>query len=188
MEVEELAPGLWRWTAPHPSWSEGADWPNNVGCVYYEAHENLVLVDPQLPPERDAFITALDRDVARFGHPLAILLTVPWHARSAAELAKRYDGRIGGRVRGVVAHPLPEVEETVYWLNDHRTLIVGESLFGDGGGRLSLCPERWVKGKRRVALRESLRTLLDLPVERVLVGHGPPVLRGGRQALARALT
>jgi hypothetical protein len=32
-----------------------------------------------------------------------------------------------------------------------------------------------------------LRPLLDLPVEMVLVSHGEPVLRDGRNALARAL-
>jgi hypothetical protein len=38
-------------------------------------------------------------------------------------------------------------------------------------------------------VREALRLLLDLDldVERVLVSHGPPVLSGGREALAAAL-
>ena len=40
---------------------------------------------------------------------------------------------------------------------------------------------------RRPQLREALRPLLDLPVEMVLVSHGEPVLRGGRNAIARAL-
>jgi hypothetical protein len=32
-----------------------------------------------------------------------------------------------------------------------------------------------------------MRPLLELPIERVLVSHGEPVLRGGHAALARAL-
>ena len=36
-------------------------------------------------------------------------------------------------------------------------------------------------------LRELLRPLLELPIERVLVSHGEPVLSGGRDALAEAL-
>jgi hypothetical protein len=36
-------------------------------------------------------------------------------------------------------------------------------------------------------LRALLLPLLDLPVERVLVSHGEPVLHDGRAALARAL-
>jgi hypothetical protein len=36
-------------------------------------------------------------------------------------------------------------------------------------------------------LRKSLLPLLDLPVERVLVSHGAPILSGGKQALASVL-
>jgi hypothetical protein len=39
----------------------------------------------------------------------------------------------------------------------------------------------------RVELSQRLRPLLDLPIERVLVSHGQPVLHGGAQALATAL-
>lgn len=187
MQVQELAPGLWRWTAPHPSWKAGADWRRDVGCVYYEAPEEIVLVDPQLPPDRNAFLEALDRDVERVGRPVAIVLTVAWHERSAPELAERYGARICEPVVGVVELPFPEVEETVYWLPAHVTLVIGESLVGDGASGLALCPDRWVKGERRVALRHSLRSLLDLPVERVLVSHGEPVLAHGHAALAAAL-
>ena len=38
------------------------------------------------------------------------------------------------------------------------------------------------------ALREALRPLLDLPIEQVYVGHGAPVLAGGRDALAALVT
>jgi hypothetical protein len=36
-------------------------------------------------------------------------------------------------------------------------------------------------------LRSTLRPLLDLPVERVLVSHGDPILSGGQHALAAVL-
>ena len=186
MDVQELAAGLWRWTAPHPDWKEGADWPRDVGCVYYEAPEEVVLFDPLVPPERERFFAALDRDVERLGTPVAILLTVPWHARSAEELAERYSARVGGGVTGVVELRYPDLEESVYWLPDHAALVVGESLVGDHDG-LALCPDAWLAGKRCVDLRASLRNLLDLPVERILVSHGEPVLDGARAALERSL-
>ena len=50
--MEELAPGLHRWTVRHPAWEPGAesgspaDWPPDVGSVAYEAPDALVLVDP----------------------------------------------------------------------------------------------------------------------------------------------
>ena len=39
----------------------------------------------------------------------------------------------------------------------------------------------------RAGLARLMRPLLELPIERVLVSHGEPVLRDGRAALARAL-
>ena len=185
--MDELATGLWRWTAPHPAWKDGADWEQEVGCVYYEAPDATVLIDPLVPPERDRFFEALDRDVERRGLPVAILLSVPWHARSSVELAQRYEMTTAPPA-GVEPFPVPDVEETVWWLPEHRTLVVGESVFGDGDGGLSLCPDTWVKGERRDALRNELRQLLDLPIERVLVSHGEPVLEDGRAALDRALS
>src|SRR6266516_3188755 len=55
MELRELVPGLWRWTARHPEWEPGAepespaDWPPDVGCVACLAGENLALIDPLVP-------------------------------------------------------------------------------------------------------------------------------------------
>ena len=187
MRVAEIAPGLWRWTAPHPEWHEGADWEREVGCVYYEAPAATVLIDPLVPggDDRQRFYEALDRDVERRGFPVAVLLTVPWHSRSAAELAERYGAtdEVPGEIQPLA---LPAFDEIVWWLPKPATLVVGESLFG-GSGTLTLCPEAWVSGERRETLRSSLRPLLDLPVERVLVSHGEPVLEDGRAALERAL-
>ena len=52
---------------------------------------------------------------------------------------------------------------------------------------LRLCPEGWLGKPTHDDLRESLRPLLDLPVEHVLVSHGAPVLGGGKAALERVL-
>ena len=49
MEMQELAPGLRRWTAPHPDWEPAAapespaDWDRDVGCVLYDAADAVVL-------------------------------------------------------------------------------------------------------------------------------------------------
>jgi hypothetical protein len=53
---------------------------------------------------------------------------------------------------------------------------------------LRLCPQRWLGGAANLEeLRASLRPLLDLPVEQVLVSHGAPVTSGGAAALAAIL-
>jgi glyoxylase-like metal-dependent hydrolase (beta-lactamase superfamily II) len=87
----------------------------------------------------------------------------------------------------VVALPFPLVEETVYWLPEHRALVPGDTLFGHGGGNLAVCPDTWLEGETPALLRGELRSLLDLPIERVLVSHGEPVLARGRAALEQAL-
>lgn len=210
MEVQELAPGLWRWTAPHPDWEHDpepgspADWPREVGCVYYEAPDAIVLIDPLVPVERATFLEALDRDVDRLGLPVAILLTVSWHERSAGELAERYGAEVwsGGTTTDVVTKTfapggvLPgglvgidaqRANETLYWLPEQRALVPGDVIVGDEDGGLHLCPESWLRDTTQAEFRLVLGGLLELPVELVLVSHGEPVLEGGHTALAAAL-
>jgi glyoxylase-like metal-dependent hydrolase (beta-lactamase superfamily II) len=141
-----------------------------------------------------------------------VLVTVFWHARHAAEMVDRYDARVwasrSGRAAverraGVVTDPfatddpLPggieafrtaRAAEVVYWIPRHRALVTGDVLLGDGGGAVRMCPESWLPGtKKHADLASSLAPLLDLPVERVLVSHGDPVLSDARMALERAL-
>ncbi len=69
---------------------------------------------------------------------------------------------------------------------DAAALAVGDAIVGvDGGLRV------WVFGSTsaswyRERLIPSLEPLLELDFERVLTTHGPPVLSGGREALAAA--
>ena len=79
--------------------------------------------------------------------------------------------------------------EVVFWIPEHRALVPGDALLGDGAGGIRMCPESWLPGREEPReLAPSLRPLLDLPVERVLVSHGTPVLSDGRAALAAALS
>jgi hypothetical protein len=94
---------------------------------------------------------------------------------------------------GIQAFETARRGEVVYWLPRQRALAVGDVLLGAGAkpratdDALRLCPERWLGTATHDDLRESLAPLLELPVARVLVSHGEPVLRGGRRALATAL-
>lgn len=186
MDVLELAPGLWRWTAPHPDWKPADDWEADVGCVYYEAPDATVLIDPLVPPERAAFFAALDRDVERRAVPVTILLTCDWHRRSTDELTERYAA--GDETpAGVEPFPLPELEETVWWLPQHGALVAGDVLLGAPEG-VRICPGSWLTAPASPdGVRAALRPLLDRPLERILVSHGEPVLENGRAALDAAL-
>ncbi len=209
MEVTRIADGLWRWSTYY------GEWRDEVGSVYVEADDAIVLVDPLVPEEHeeaDRFWRALDRDVERAGVPVHVLVTVFWHVRSAAAVVRRYGARLHAATRaraaierraglgsavfragdplpaGVDALPSGRATEVVFWLPAHAAVVPGDVLLGNADGGVRLCPKSWLpSGVGHAELRTALAPLLDLPVERVLVSHGAPVLRNGRAALARAL-
>lgn len=211
MHVHELAPGLWRWTAYHEEWRQ------DVGSVFCETSDGVVLVDPLVPADPASerrFWRALDRDVERVGGDVHVLVTIFWHTRSTADVAARYGARAriwapsSGRAAvarraGVVTdafHPgeaLPggieafrtaRRTEVVYRLPQHRALVLGDVLLGDGKGGVRMCPESWLpSGTGHRELAASLAPLLELPLDRILVSHGEPVLESGAAALAAAV-
>ena len=133
----------------------------------------------------------------RRGLPVSILTTIKWHRRSRDELARRFGARTS-RARAqlpacVEAKPIRGAGETMFWLADHAALVPGDRIMGASGGGLRLCPESWLEYLPRASrptlaeMAARMRPLLDLPIERVLVSHGDPVLGDGREALARAL-
>jgi hypothetical protein len=197
VRVDRIAEGLWRWTARHPEWQHGDPWPHDVGCIYYEAPEAVVLVDPLVPADpRDGlrFWRALDRDVERLARPVVVVLTTSVHERSAVTVCERYGattvrpGADTSPPAGVRAFEVPDWNESVLWLAEHRALVPGDSLVGDGAGGVTVIPEAWLpQWSTAAGLAERLRPLLELPVERVLVSHGEPVLADGHAALSRAL-
>jgi glyoxylase-like metal-dependent hydrolase (beta-lactamase superfamily II) len=191
----EIAPGLRRWTSFHDHWEE------DVGSLAVETGDGLVLIDPIDPPP----------EVAGADH---VLVTVYWHARSTGELDAKHVWAPTRSVRplksrgievtdpfragdalpgGIRAFQTARSAEVVYWLPDQRAVVVGDVLLGAGAkphptsDPLRLCPEHWLGKATHDDLRRTLRPLLDLPVERVLVSHGVPILSGGKQALAAVL-
>jgi glyoxylase-like metal-dependent hydrolase (beta-lactamase superfamily II) len=209
MEVTRYDDGLWRWTTFYDEWRD------EVGCVYYEGSDAVVLIDPLVPSEPSEaarFWEALDRDVGRLGLPVHVYITVFWHARSAGEIVGRYDGFLHSTSRARAANerrtgvepvvfrpgdPLPggiealatgRATEVAYWIPAHGTLIPGDVLLGAADGGVRLCPESWLpSGIDHGRLRMALQPLLGLPVERILVSHGAPVTERARARLAAAL-
>jgi hypothetical protein len=191
--MQEIAPGPRRWTAFHDHWEE------DVGSVAVDTADGLVLIDPLDPP-------------ADLPRPKHVLLTLYYHARTAAELKARVwaparsqaplrnrgveamDAVTGELPGGIVAFPTARAAEAVYWLPEHRAVVVGDVLLGAGAkpratdDPLRLCPRQWLGKPTHEDLRTSLRPLLDLPVEHVLVSHGRPVVGDAKRELARALT
>jgi hypothetical protein len=193
--LTEIRPGLVRWVAPHPEWQADAepespaDWPQDVGCVLYEAPAATAFIDPLVP---DELWPLLDARVQRRDRPVHVLTTIRWHRRSRDDVLARYGGT-EDPVDGVEPVPLRGLGETLFWLPAHRALVAGDRLVGAPGGGVRPCPASWLHdddaaaGRSAEELRDALRPLLDLPIELVLVSHGEPVLERGRDALAAAL-
>jgi hypothetical protein len=201
-ELQELRPGLFRWTAvhpeaaPEPTTGSPDDWGPEVASVAYRAPDALVLVDPLVPEDRVGLQEELDALVRRHGRPVAIVTTLQFHLRSRDELAERY-GATTSRAKRNLPRDVETVVirgagETMVWFPRVWALVPGDRLLGDDRAGLRLCPDSWLRylpsGMRREELRAALRPLLELPVELVLVSHGEPVLEGGREAIAAALS
>jgi len=177
--------GVTRWTAWHDHWGK------DVNAFAVDTADGLVFIDPIDPP-------------AELGAPAHVLVTVFFHARSAGSLgarvwahkaqARRLKNRgvevtdafeIGDELPGGIrAFETGRSGEVLYWLPRQQALVVGDVLLG---GPFRLCPKSWLGQATQDDLRAALRPLLDLPVEQIYVGHGDPVLSGGRDALAALL-
>ena len=201
--VREVRPGVWHWTATHPDWEQGADWGPEVSSYAIDDGERLLLLDPLAPPS--------EIDELAAGRETAIVLTCPWHRRDAASLAERLDApihvpppdegdpspvdgqvfRAGDRLPvGVEAFPGMEPNDLVLWIESRRALVAGDTLIDRGRG-LEF-PADWAvkgavaeQGVPPERILETLRPLLELPVELVLPTHGSPT---DRAALERALS
>jgi len=197
-----VAPGLWRWRSPHPEWRPGAakdspaDWPREVGSLLWRAQSDgtAVFIDALLPIDREAFWAWAD-DLVEDARRVLALTTIGFHRRDRALIVERYDASTS-RARavlpaGIESLPLRGAGEVAFWLRPQHALLFGDRVLGTAGGGLRLCPQSWLaylgSGVGHAELRRLLRPLLELPVERVLVSHGEPVLSHARAALAEAL-
>jgi hypothetical protein len=48
--LQQLADGLWRWTARHGEWHPG-EWGSRVACFALDAGDATLLIDPLLPED-----------------------------------------------------------------------------------------------------------------------------------------
>jgi hypothetical protein len=196
MEMQQLARGLWRWTAPHPDSvpdpkkDSPDDWPVLVGSVAYERDGTLVLVDPLVP---DGGWRSLDRLTK--GKQVHVLTTIGFHRRSREAVRERYDAETSNAKAklpdGVETIDIRNAGERMVWIPEHGALVPGDRILGSARGGLRVCPDSWLgylRGRIDPAgLRTELRKLLDLPVRMVLVSHGEPVLRDAKRKLGRAV-
>jgi hypothetical protein len=211
---KKLTEGLWRWTARHPEWHPG-EFGREVASFALRAGDDLVLIDPLLPPEPEPVLNLMEEELA---DRLAILITIPYHARSSEELWRRFRSRTKVTIwghsptakrledrsafneiepgtelpAGVTAHRIgrPRRYEMPLLLPSHAALAFGDAVV-EVDGRLRVWSGRPVDAKVERFYRErfnpTLEPLLELEPKRVLVTHGEPVTRQATQQLRAAL-
>jgi glyoxylase-like metal-dependent hydrolase (beta-lactamase superfamily II) len=168
------------WLSPHPGWEPGEDWPEEVPVVRYESENEVVLIDPFLPPD-GAFEPG--------GKPVRVLLTQASHYRGTADFVERYGASVWTPAAttdelpdGVESLKLDgEPQQVIFFIPEHATLVSGDVLTGRDG-----VMHVFVDEAGREPLLASLERIAELPVERVIVPHceEPVFLDGAAQIRA----
>ncbi len=217
--LSEVAPGIFRWQTRHPEWHTRIAWGHEVASFALAGDEGLALVDPLLPapdtPSRPAVEQVLDRLVGAAAR-LDIMITIPYHVRSATELFERYRERLGvtvyghpavaGRLAGTdtpltpikpgaavgrsavaMAIGKPRRYETPLYFAAHKALAFGDAVVGFETGLRVWQQATTAPDWYERRFAPTLLPLLQLDVERVLTTHGESVLHGARQALRDAV-
>ena len=193
--MEEVAPGIWHWTAPHPRIS--------ILVHSYYFPQEQTLVDPIAPSD------GLDW-FAEHGPPSQILLTNRHHYRSSADFSARFGATVrcvragmheferGEAVEpfefgdelpgGVVAHEVGAIcpDETALYLPAHRALALADgAVRWEEGAPLAFVPDSLMDDPERTkqGLRAAYSRLADLEFDHLLLAHGEPFVGNGREAL-----
>lgn len=192
--MEEIASGLWHWTARHPK--------IGIEVSSYYLVEPAVLLDPLVPPE------GIER-LEELGPPRTAVLTNRHHYRDCAKLMARFGCGVrvpragmhefasGERVEpydfgdalagcAATAHEVGGIcpDEAAVYVPGLSALAVADGVINEGG--LSFVPDRYMDEPEHTkqALRAAyLRLAERLEFDHLLTAHGPPIVGGAREAL-----
>jgi hypothetical protein len=208
--MQQLADGIWRWTARHPEWHPGVFGAEVASYALVETGRT-VLVDPLAPEGDDGFWERLDGVVTG---GVVVLITIGYHLRSAEQVCARYPGatvwghrNVGRRMAdasafrelapgsapaGVRAYAIgrPRRAELPVLVESRRALAFGDAVVGIDGGLRMWCNQPVDERRARFyadRFAPTVEPMLAEPFDHVLVTHGPAVVSGGRAALAAAI-
>ena len=191
--MKEILAGIFTWP-----WFSVPHGYNFNGYFIRHAGGNLC-IDPVEPTENDlaelagygvARILLTNRNHsraankvrARTGARTAIHAADAAHARSeGAELDDElHIGEKIGPLTVIGANGKSPGEVVLHW-PERKILIVGDAVVGDPPGRCKLLPEKVVDDLPR--LRESVRSLLALDFDILILGDGQPILQSAKERL-----
>jgi glyoxylase-like metal-dependent hydrolase (beta-lactamase superfamily II) len=191
--VQEFLPGafIWSWfSEPH-----GYDFH---GTLFLCAEGNLCVdpVDPseevleRLAKEGVAQILITNRNHTRAANRVrertgAAVTIHPADAAHAREQGTAIDAelQVGERAGpfNIVGVPGKSPGEIAFHDPVRRLLVVGDAVIGNPPGRLSLLPERVMDDP--ALLHASVRSLLELDIDALILGDGVSIREGGHERL-----
>jgi len=192
--MQEIATGLWHWTARHPK--------IHIEVSSYYVPERALLFDPVVPPE------GVER-LEELAPPREILLTNRHHWRDCGDLVERFgctvraprvgmhefsdgqpvepydfgDSLVGGAVTVYEVGAICPDESAIH-VPSVSALAVADGVIHYGA--LEFVSEDLMDDPEhtKVALKEAYARLADeLEFENLLTAHGAPVVGGAREAL-----
>jgi hypothetical protein len=200
--MEEVLPGVFHWTAPHPA--------IGIEVSSYWLEGSGVLLDPLVPVQE-----GLDWFAGRASTPTAIVLSNRHHYRESGLFVERFGcsvhcNRLGlhefshGEVVGGfdVGEELPGglraceldaicPDDTALHLPERGALAIADGVVRGGphgqGSPLGFVPDSLMDdppATRRGLLAACGRLLEELEFEHLLLAHGGPVIGDGREQLA----
>lgn len=199
--MQEISPGLWHWTAPHPH--------HGLEVSSYYLLDERVLLDPLLPAEGAGWFRE------RQAEPRHVLLTNRHHDRDAWRLRQEFgcevhciangcyelEGRgpvtpfdFGDELPGgAVAHEVDAIcpDETALHIPAHGALACADGVVRSSGtDALAFVPDGLMDDPEQTkqGLRAAYSRLLALDFDRLLLAHGEPVTEGAHAALEEFVT
>jgi hypothetical protein len=193
--VQEIAPGLWHWTARHERIHSDVS-------SYYLLSER-VIIDPMVPAEGLEWFE-------EHGAPEHVLMTNRHHDRHAWRLREAfgctvhcvrngvYEVQRRGPVEafdfgsqlpgGVTAYEVDAIcpDETALHIPSHGALACADGVVHwSGQDELGFVPEQFMDDPvdTKAGLRHAYGRLLDLDFDMLLVAHGEPVAGDAKQML-----
>jgi hypothetical protein len=215
--MEKLTEGVWRWTARHPEWHPGEFGAEVACFAAQTGDTTLLIdpLVPEEEAAAGPVLDAIDQEVGdrlailitipyhvrsseelweRYGKEAET--TIHGHPACAKRLKDKSAFReiepgvpLPG---GVTAHTIgkPRRYEMPLHLPSHDALVFGDAI-AETDGRLVMWSADRVDEKVATFYKErfapTLKPLVELAPENVLVTHGRPIMGGGKEALRRAL-
>ncbi len=195
--MEEIVPQIFHWTALHP------DIEQDVDSYYVAGLGPGILIDPMAPPEgfdwfrhhpRPEHIYLTNRlhyrDSARFVEAFGVTVwchTAGLHEFASGERVKGFEhgDELPGGIKALEVGSLCPEETALLIPIGAGALSMGDAVIR-ANDHLEFVPDSFM-GDNPTAVKRGLRAafkvLLESPFEHLLLAHGHPFVKGGKQTL-----